>query len=98
MSRVEIETGTKLWGGLWAGCPFKDFDGVLKVFHPVDTFTLELQVNDQKPTPIIEKHPVDGFLVLDKTLKAEYADSIVKFFTAKRTKRGDYKIKIILEG
>ena len=95
MPYIENETSIS---PIWAGSPFKDFAEVLKLFHPVDTFTLELQVNDQKPTPIIEKHPVDGVLVLDKALKTEYADSIVKFFTAKRTKRGDHKIKIILEG
>ena len=95
MPYIENETSIS---PIWAGSPFKDFDEVLKLFHPVYTFTLELQVNDQKPTPIIEKHPVDGILVLDETLKTEYADSIVKFFTAKRTKRGDHKIKIILEG
>lgn len=95
MPYIENETSIS---PIWAGSPFKDFDEVLKLFHPVDTFTLELQVNDQKPTSIIEKHPVDGVLVLDETLKTEYADSIVKFFTAKRTKRGDHKIKIILEG
>lgn len=95
MPYIENETSIS---PIWAGSPFKDFDEVLKLFHPVDTFTLELQVNDQKPTPIIEKHPVDGVLVLDETLKTEYADSIVKFFTAKCTKRGDHKIKIILEG
>ena len=95
MPHIENETSIS---PIWTGSPFKSFDEVLKLFHPVDTFTLELQINDQKPTPIIEKHPVDGVLVLDETLKTEYADSIVKFFTAKRTKRGDHKIKIILEG
>ena len=95
MPYIENETSIS---PIWAGSPFKDFDEVLKLFHPVDTFTLELQVNDQKPTPIIEKHPVDGVLVLDETLKTEYADSIVKFFTAKRTTRGAHKIKILLEG
>ena len=95
MPYIENETSIS---PIWAGSPYKDFDEVLKLLHPVDTVTVELQVNDQKPTPIIEKHPVDGILVLDETLKTEYADSIVKFFTAKRTKRGDHKIKIILEG
>lgn len=89
-----METDT----AIWAGCAFKDVIGILYLFHPVDTLTLELQVNNQKPTPITEKHPVDGVLKIDRTIQEEYADYTVHFFNVKRGKLGDHKIKIILEG
>lgn len=83
---------------IWSSARFSELAEVLKVFHPVDTFIMELQENNQKPTPIIEKHPIDGILSTTQiqALVDMYGDYTIHFFSVKRKPTGDSIIKVIV--